>query len=181
MKALLIIDMQLGSFRPYTARHDTLGTIERINNLAAQFRNYHYPVIFIQHDGTKEACFLPGTDDWQLLPELVKLPNDMVISKTANDSFYNTNLQTVFSAYNVVELVITGCATDFCVDTTVKSALSKDYKVIIIEDGHTTANRPHVNAADVIAHYNWVWSDMLPTKYKLSVIKAVDYKIQSIN
>lgn len=31
MKALLIIDMQIGSFKPYALRYDTLGVIERIN------------------------------------------------------------------------------------------------------------------------------------------------------
>ena len=177
MKALLIIDMQKGSFKPYSLRHDTLGTIDRINSLSNDFRAHHYPVIFIQHDGTKENCFLPNTNDWEILPELVRLPNDIIISKTANDSFYKTVLQEKLSKTDVTELFITGCATDFCVDTTIKSALSKDYKVTVIEDGHTTASRPFMDAQTVINHYNWLWNEMSATKYKLAVLKTCDIKI----
>ncbi|MES2478887.1 MAG: cysteine hydrolase family protein [Bacteroidota bacterium] len=174
MKALLVIDMQKGSFKPYSLRHDTLGTVDRINRLAAHFRENNYPVIFIQHDGTKENCFFPDSEDWKLLPELMIMPNDILVSKTANDSFYNSALSEMLLEHHITELFITGCATDFCVDTTVKSALSRDYKVTIVADGHTTASRPFVDAQNVISHYNWVWADMSPTKYKLSVMKTND-------
>ncbi|HEX8331076.1 MAG TPA: cysteine hydrolase family protein [Segetibacter sp.] len=177
MKALLIIDMQKGSFKPYSLRHDTLGTINRINSLSGYFRDNHYPVIFIQHDGTKEKSFFPNSEDWEILPELVRLPNDITISKTANDSFYKTSLQSILSENNISELYITGCATDFCVDTTVKSALGRDYKVTIIEDGHTTASRPYIDAKTVINHYNWLWGDMSPTKHKITVAKTNDIKL----
>jgi len=176
MKALLIIDMQKGSFKPYSLRYDTLGTIDRINSIAAHFRENHHPVIFIQHDGTKENCLIPDSEDWEILPELIRLPGDIIISKTANDSFYKTTLEETLSKHDITELFITGCATDFCVDTTIKSALSRDYKVTVIEDGHTTASRPHADAQTVINHYNWLWADMTPTQYKVSVVKACDIK-----
>ena len=174
MNALLIIDMQKGSFKPYSVRHDTLGTIDRINSIANKCRSKNIPVIFIQHDGSKENCFYPNSEDWEILPELEILPGDIIIGKTANDAFYKTQLESTLRDADISELLITGCATDFCVDTTVKSALSKDYKVTIIEDGHTTASRPYIDAQTVINHYNWLWNDMSPTKYKLSVVKTAD-------
>jgi nicotinamidase-related amidase len=177
MKALLIIDMQKGSFKPYSIRHDTLGTIDRINFLAFNFRANHYPVIFIQHDGTKENVFFPNSQDWEIVPELVRLTDDITVSKTANDSFYKSSLQSILSVNHISELFITGCATDFCVDTTIKSALSKDYKVTVIEDGHTTASRPYIDAQTVINHYNWLWSEMSPAKHRLTVVKTIDIKI----
>lgn len=170
MKALLIIDMQKGSFRPYTLRHDTLAIIGRINRMTAAFREHHYPVIFIQHDGTKENTFLPGSDDWQLLPEMTTAASDIFVGKTANDAFYNSDLQQVLSEHAIHELYITGCATDFCVDTTIKSALSKDYKITVAADGHTTASRPFADAVTLIHHYNWMWNDMTPTAHKIEVM-----------
>lgn len=164
--------MQSGSFRPYTLRHDTLGVVNRINALAEHFRAQNHKVIFIQHDGSKENVFLPGTEDWQILPELVQKPGDIFISKTANDAFYKTNLQATLEAHNIQELYITGCATDFCVDTTLKSALNKDYKITVIEDGHTTANRPYISAENLIQHHNWLWADMTPTQHKTRVLKT---------
>jgi nicotinamidase-related amidase len=174
MKALLIIDMQLGSFRPYTLRHDTTGVIERINELSKYFRANNDPVIFVQHDGTRENSFIPHTADWEILPELDKMASDPVISKTANDAFYKTHLQEILIRNNITELYITGCATDFCVDTTIKSALGKDYKVTVISDAHTTASRLHIHAEKVIEYYNWLWADMAPTKHKIRVATTSD-------
>jgi nicotinamidase-related amidase len=174
MKALLIIDMQKGSFKPYSLRHDTLGTITRINKVAEQFRASGYPVIFIQHDGFNENCFLPDGEDWEILPELVRKPMDITIGKTANDSFYHSTLQATLTENKIAELFVTGCATDFCVDATVKAAHSKEYKVTVIADGHTTASRPGMDAPAVIGYFNWLWSDMAPTKHKIAVRKAAE-------
>ena len=174
MKALLIIDMQIGSFRPYTLRHNTFGVIDRINTLSNYFRTNNDKVIFIQHDGTKEHSFIPNTEDWQILPELTKHSSDTIIFKTANDAFYKTDLHAILTKHTITELFVTGCATDFCVDSTIKSAVSKDYRVTVIEDGHTTADRPHLTAPVVIQHYNWLWADMTPTNFKIQVIRTND-------
>ncbi|MBE5321777.1 isochorismatase family protein [Pedobacter sp. MR2016-19] len=174
MKALLIIDMQIGSFKPYTLRYDTLGVIERINKLSHYFRMNNYKVIFVQHDGTKENIFLPNTFDWELLPELVTSPADDIVSKSANDAFYNTNLHHTLAQSNITEIFVTGCATDFCIDATVKSAVSRDYEVTVVEDAHTTADRPHLTAPKVIEHYNWLWREMTPTNFKIQVIRTKD-------
>jgi nicotinamidase-related amidase len=66
-------------------------------------------------------------------------------------------------------LFITGCATDFCVESTIQSALTKDYTIIVVSDGHTTGERPHLTAKKIIEHYNWVWQNMLPTEGKIEV------------
>src|SRR5690606_4558680 len=105
MKALLIIDMQKGSFKPYSLRHDTLGIIERINSIAKKCRSKNMPVIFIQHDGSKENCFYPNSEDWEILPELEILPSDIIIGKTANDAFYNTLLDSTLRNKNISELL----------------------------------------------------------------------------
>ncbi|UTM21868.1 isochorismatase family protein (plasmid) [Dyadobacter fanqingshengii] len=66
-------------------------------------------------------------------------------------------------------MIISGCATDFCVEATIQSALSRDYKTTVVEDGHTTGERPHLKAVQVIEHYNWVWTNMIPTKGTVNV------------
>ncbi|MDF2515762.1 MAG: cysteine hydrolase [Sphingobacterium sp.] len=161
--------MQQGSFRPYTLRYDTKGVIDRINGLSQQFRKSGAPVIFIQHDSTKENCFLPGTEDWALLPELVRGSEDIFVSKTANDSFYKTDLQTILQRRGVKELIVTGCATDFCVDATIKSAIARDYSITIASDGHTTADRPMIPAKQVITYFNWLWSEITATQGMINV------------
>jgi len=113
-KALLIIDMQKGSFTPKTPRFDTDGVVKRINEIASIFRERNFPVIYIQHDGTGTGEFEKNSSDWENLDELIVEPTDFRIDKYANDVFYESQLQSKLTELNVTELFITGCATDFC-------------------------------------------------------------------
>ena len=172
MRILLVIDMQRGSFTPDTPRFDETGVVSRINALASAIRSDGGQVIFVRHDGSKEQKFYPGSSDWEILPELHVEPQDHFISKTANDSFYRTELRSVLDRLNIKELIITGCATDYCVDTTVRSALNNDYAVTVIKDGHTTADRPHLSAEQVIVHHNWMWENMTPTEGQVRLVNC---------
>lgn len=156
--------MQKGSFTATTPRHDTDGVVKRINHLAEIFRKKGLAVIYIQHDGTGTGAFEKNSEDWENLDELLVSPTDIRIDKYANDVFYKSHLEAKLMELNVDHLVITGCATDFCIESTIQSALTKDYHITVVKDGHTTGNRPHLKAEQVIEHYNWVWQNMLPTK-----------------
>jgi nicotinamidase-related amidase len=177
MKALLIIDMQKVSFTPKTPRFDAENVIARINRLSELFRANGLPVIFIQHNGRKQNYCAPGSKEWEILDELVRNFSDEVISKQANDAFYQTQLHQFLQMNNINELVITGCATDYCVDATVKSALVHDYNLTIISDAHTTADRPILKAAQVIDYFNWLWADLIPTEGKIIVIKSDEFEL----
>jgi nicotinamidase-related amidase len=176
MKALLIIDMQNGSFTKETPRYDAVNVIKNINQLSDSFRANNDMVIFIQHDGSLNGDFIPGTKEWDILPDLNRHASDQYISKTANDCFYRSSLHEVLQSKDINELVITGCATDFCIDATVKSAFTKDYNITAIKDGHTTADRQDITADKLINHYNWIWSNMLPIAGgNLAVTTCADY------
>ncbi|MEP1489783.1 MAG: isochorismatase family protein [Algibacter sp.] len=177
-KALLIIDMQKGDFSPKTRRFNADGVIEKINKLSKLFRTKNFPVIFIQHDGSKMNQFIPNTLEWELLDELNIADTDIFIDKYANDVFYNSNLETKLNKLQINHIYITGSATDFCIESTIQSALTKDYKITVIEDGHTTGERPHLKANQVIKHYNWVWKNMIPTKGNIEVKLFEDIKKQ---
>ena len=170
-KGLLIIDMQKGGFKPETPRLDKEGVVDRINRLADAFRRRGDKVVFIQHDGTKQGRYIPGTEDWEILPEIRRSVDDLVISKTANDPFYQSELQRKLEEEGIQELIITGWATDFCVDAAVRSAVNKDFKVVVVSDGHTTGQRPALSAEQVIAHHNWIWENLTPTKEKVRVVE----------
>jgi len=174
MKALLIVDMQVGSFSDKTPRFDTKGVVQRINQVSNYFRDQGEAVIFIQHDGTKEKYLFHGTEDWEILPELTQASNDIFIEKTANDSFYNTGLDQTLKKYNIQELYISGCATDFCVNATIHSALVKDFNITIIKDCHTTADRLSFSAEKLILFHNWLWENLTPTKGRIRLLSAHD-------
>lgn len=168
MEALLIIDMQVGLFLN-TPRFDAETVIRRINRISNYFRDQDKPVVFIQHDGTREDYLFHGSPDWEVLPDLIKSETDMFIEKTANDAFYKTGLNSYLQQKGISTLYITGCATDFCVNATLHSALVKDYHIIVVKDAHTTADRPTLKAEAIIEFHNRLWENLTPTEGRITL------------
>src|ERR1700676_1576090 len=160
MDAMLVVDMQVGLLNG-DPKHDLYGVIERINRLASKGREESGTVIFVQHCGRKGDDFEPQTPGWAFLPDLVRYPRDIVIQKELNDPFAGTDLQARLTEMAPDRVLITGWATDFCVDATVRSAVSNHHNVVVVADGHTLNDRPHLDAASVIRHHHWVWSDLI--------------------
>lgn len=172
MIVLLVIDMQVGLFGDDSPRHDAKAVVDRINALGRVVRQAGGLVVFIQHDGPPGDPFEPGTDGWTLLASLEREPADRVVHKQACDAFYQTDLARILTEHGASELLVTGCATDFCVDTTVRAAASRDYEITVVEDGHTTADRPHMDAVSVIRHHNWVWENLILPGRRVKVMPA---------
>jgi nicotinamidase-related amidase len=170
--ALLIVDMQVGLFEGHPPRFDADGVIRRINRLARAVRENGGTVIFIQHDGPEGNPLEPHTPGWELLPAMDRQPMDPIVRKEACDSFYETELQSLLEQINAKRLIVTGCATDFCVDTTVRAAASRDYEVAVVADGHTTRDRPHLDAASIIEHHNWMWESLILPHSQVRVVPA---------
>jgi len=87
--------------------------------------------------------------------------DDVVIEKTLNDPFARTPLQEILERIAPDRVIVAGWATDSCVDSTIRSAISNDHHVVVVSDGHTVADRPHLDAVTVIRHHHWVWSDLI--------------------
>lgn len=168
--ALLVIDMQVGLFGSDSPRYDVDGTVRRINALAAAVRGVGGTVVFVQHDGPPGDTFEPGSEGWRLLPSLERQAGDPVVHKRACDAFYETALAETLRVRGATRLLVTGCATDFCVDTTIRAAASRDYEVVVVADGHTTADRPHVDARSVMRHHNWVWENLIHPRTRIEVV-----------
>jgi nicotinamidase-related amidase len=160
MDVLLIVDMQVGLLNG-EPKHDLHGVIERINRLSAKVRAQSGRVIFIQHCGREGDDFEPQAAGWHFLPELLRDPADIVVQKDLNDPFAGTDLQDRLREIAPDRVLITGWATDFCVDATVRSAVSNHHNVVVVADGHTLNDRPHLDAASVIRHQHWIWSDLI--------------------
>ncbi|MGB0945053.1 MAG: cysteine hydrolase family protein [Marinomonas sp.] len=170
MKALLIIDMQKGLFE--TPRHDFNGVVKRINCLGESFRRADELVVYIQHNSSKEEGLFEGSQGWEIIDELDKSETDFKLTKTACDAFYQTELEALLKSKGITEVFITGAATEFCVDTSLRSCLSKGFNVTAISDGHTTANRDHLSAEQIIKHHNWSWENLIIPHVEIKVMTA---------
>jgi nicotinamidase-related amidase len=160
---LIVVDMQVGLLDGLP-KHDLEGVIQRINALAAMVRQKGGLVVWIRHCGKAGDGFERGSKGWAFLPELVREAGDAVVEKTLNDAFAGTALHDTLQHRAPDRVLLAGWATDSCVDSTVRSAISRDYDVVAVSDAHTLSDRPHLDAPTVIRHHNWVWSDLLTNR-----------------
>ena len=160
MDVLLVVDMQEGLLSG-GPKHDLLAVVERINRLALRVRRSRGSVVFVQHAGPVGDEFEPLTPGWQLLSTIKTERCDRVVSKTLNDPFFKTSLQSELAELRPERVLVAGWATDLCVDATVRSAAALGFKVVAIADGHTVSDRPHLSADKVIDHHHWVWANLL--------------------
>ncbi len=156
MNTLLVIDMQT-LWLDQSPRHDKQGVIARINQAAATLRARGEPVVFVRH---ADAEAVPGSAGFQVHPELLVGPDDRIVDKRACDAFADTALLSVLQECGATNLFICGLATEFCVDSTLRAALSCGFDVVALADAHTTGDRAHLPAAAIVEHHNWVWANL---------------------
>lgn len=150
--ALLVIDVQKGLFE--TPPFDADLVIFRINDLAIRARNEGSPVIYIQHETSPGGGLDHDSPGWELDARLQVEPGDHRIRKTTPDSFLKTRLEELLKKLQVTHLVVSGYATEFCVDTTTRRAAGLGYHVTLAGDAHTTHDKPHADGKTIQAHHN---------------------------
>ena len=98
------------------------------------------PVIVVRH-GSSEAgadSFAPGSETWQLHPEIERRARDHLIEKELPGSFTGTPLGDVLDEAGVDTVSITGYMTHMCVDTTARQAAHRGMSVEILNDATGT-------------------------------------------
>ena len=163
--ALMVIDMQIGNVAQAYQRDEI---VERVAGLVAEARTAETPVIFVQHEDDWPTM-RPGGPDWQFVPELTPVGDELVINKRASDSFYNTPLLQELTTRGIKHLVVTGVMTHLCIDATCRRATSEGFQVTLVADGHTTEEAPDLSAAQIIAHHNRALQNMAQPDHPIAV------------
>jgi ureidoacrylate peracid hydrolase len=79
-----------------------------------------------------------GSQDAQMVDELAPLEDEMVFSKTSSSVFISTNIDYVLRNLGTKYLIIAGCLTDQCVDSSVRDACDLGYLVTVPGDACVT-------------------------------------------
>lgn len=163
--ALVIIDVQDGirdaiensgkhAERAQTLRARFDGMVAKLAALQGLARGAGVPVIVIQHDGGAGHPLHPDAAGWPIVDALLPQAGDHLINKRSSDSFHNTPLAETLHKLDVTRLVVGGCMTQYCIDTSVRRALSEGFDVVLIEDAHMTSDSPVLPQHQIAAHHN---------------------------
>lgn len=171
--ALLVVDMQRAIRLDHPPAREFDRVVARLNDIIVAMRSRNRPVLFIRH-ADQDGSWRGDGEGWPILPELLFAPSDLIIDKTSCDAFRQTRLKEALADLDVRSLLIGGYATEFCVDTTIRSAASHGYAVTALSDAHTTRDRPHLDAEVIITHHNWVWSGLANPGAPVCVLSTRD-------
>ncbi len=160
MDALIVVDMQ-ERMHDGIPKHDLPGVVLRINQLAQKVRARGGLVIFIQHEDSVGDEFARGSKGWEILGEIHRDPADRIVPKSFNDAFFETPLDSELRRLSPSRVIVTGWATDMCVDATIRSAAALGFEVVAVRDGTTVSDRDHLPAERIIEHHHWVWTHLI--------------------
>jgi nicotinamidase-related amidase len=75
-----------------------------------------------------------GTEGHQIIPELSPLASEFIVPKYRSSGFWGTNLDMILGSNGLETVIVTGCTTEGCVESTARDALFNDYYVVVAED-----------------------------------------------
>ena len=85
-------------------------------------------------DGTEGQIMIRDTWNTQMVCELEPEPGDIVVSKHRYSGFYGTDLELILRGLEIQYLVFTGCTTSVCVESTMRDAMERDFRCVLLAD-----------------------------------------------
>jgi len=174
---LLVIDPQVELLSPENPRiHDREGVIDRMVKVIDRARREGVPVVFVQHDDEPDTTMARGLPGWEFHPDIRPLETEPVISKTSADSFYRTGLVELLREQGVTRVVVIGCKTEFCVDTTSRHATSLGFDVTLLTDCHTTDGNDYLTGEQVVLHTNETLDEFGNDDHEVTVMTSTEFE-----
>ena len=123
-----IVYLKMG-FRPDLS---DLGNTESPNRV----RHLHFGVgqHCVAPDGREGRFLIRDTWNTDVIEELQPGSEDVVIYKHRFSGFYQTELDNILRRLGVNNLIFTGCTTSVCVDSTIRDAMFRDYRSVLLAD-----------------------------------------------
>jgi len=90
-----------------------------------------------------------GTEGHQIIPQLSPRTSEFVVPKYRSSGFWGTNLDMILGSNGLETLIVTGCTTEGCVESTARDALFNDYYVVVAEDC-VASDLPEQHAASLV-------------------------------
>ena len=78
-----------------------------------------------------------------------------MVKKYRSSGFWGTNLDLLLRSNGIESLVVTGCTTEGCVESTARDALFNDYYVVIVEDCVASDDRAQHEASLLLMRHRF--------------------------
>lgn len=85
-------------------------------------------------DGRQGRFLIRDTWNTDILEQLRPRSDDVVLYKHRFSGFYQTELDDILRTGKIKNLIFTGCTTSVCVDSTIRDAMFRDYRCVMLAD-----------------------------------------------
>jgi maleamate amidohydrolase len=115
--------------------------------------------------------FIKGSEMVELLPELERRPDEVLIVKQRPSAFFGTTLLSQLVGHRVDTLIITGCSTSGCIRATAESAVDNNLRAIVPREavGDRCRSAHEANLFDINARY----ADVVPVAEVVGYLKGI--------
>jgi ureidoacrylate peracid hydrolase len=184
---IIVVDMQNGFVHPEgsVARLgmqlvDREAVLMENAALIEEARRFEIPIVYTRHLHRPDYLDAPplvrerfsevqgllaGTWDAEIYDALAPEPGDVIVDKNRYDAFLYTDMEVVLRALGATSLLVTGVATNVCVESTARAADMRDFKVSVATDCTSTMEEFHENALHAMAGLDMnvvPWREALP-------------------
>jgi nicotinamidase-related amidase len=110
-----------------------------------------------EHRGTGAPLrySVPGTRGHDFVSDLAPLPDELVVRKYRSSAFFGTNLDLLLRSNGIKTVVIGGCTTEGCVESTARDAMFSDFYVVIATDGVASDDREQHEASLLLMRHRF--------------------------
>ncbi|MFO1062199.1 MAG: isochorismatase family cysteine hydrolase, partial [Dongiaceae bacterium] len=98
---------------------------------------------------------IPGTPGHDFAPEFAPLGNELVVRKYRSSGFWGTNLAMLLRSNGIRTVVVGGCTTEGCVESTARDAMFNDLYVVIAEDCVASDDRAQHEASMLLMRHRF--------------------------
>ncbi len=85
-------------------------------------------------DGREGRFLVRDTWNTDIIDDLKPQAGDIIVYKTRYSGFYNTELDAILKRRGMRTLIMTGCTTSVCVESTLRDAMFRDYTPVLLSD-----------------------------------------------
>jgi ureidoacrylate peracid hydrolase len=90
--------------------------------------------VVLSPDGRESRVLVRDTWNTDIVWALAPEPTDVVLYKHRFSGFFETELDAVLKRLGAKFLIVTGCTTSICVESTIRDAMFRDYSCVLLED-----------------------------------------------
>jgi nicotinamidase-related amidase len=98
---------------------------------------------------------LQGDAGREFVAELTPRDGELVVPKWRSSGFWGTSLDLLLRSNGIETVVVSGCTTEGCVESTARDALFNDYYVVIVEDCVASDDRAQHDASMLLMRHRF--------------------------